>query len=327
MDTGAPVSDSRSLNTTESAKAKLTVIIPVYYNAESMPLLEDRLRWLEQGLIERGMQLEVIAVNDGSGDESLQVLLAMKQRLPWLKVISLSRNFGAVAASKAGLRYVTGDCFTIVAADLQDPVEQVLCMVDHWRQGHPFVISYRKTRQDPASTRAFAWLYYKIVRWLVVRDYPLGGFDLMLMDRVMLPHMASSARNTNPNMYAFWLGFSPVRLPYERQARLHGKSRWTFRKKLNFFIDTVSGFSVAPIRLLSFFGLVIAVLAVLYGLNIVIQAALGNANVQGFPTIVALIAFFSGTILVMLGVIGEYIWRIFDLVSMKPESVIERTWL
>jgi hypothetical protein len=128
-------------------------------------------------------------------------------------------------------------------------------------------------------------------------------------------------------MYAFWLGIPPVVVPYERRARKHGKSRWTFHKKVNFMIDTISGFSVAPIRILSGFGMGTALLSFMYGLNMVLQAALGATPVQGFPTIVTLMAFFSGLILVMLGVIGEYIWRIFDNVSGKPESVVERTWL
>ncbi len=304
----------------------LSVIIPVYWNAASLPRLEEELEWLRGELDARGMGMEAIAVNDGSGDDSLAGLLAIRARRPWLRVVSLSRNFGAVAASKTGLRYVRGDCFIIVAADLQDPLSQVLAMVDEWRGGARFVISRRVARGDPPSTRALAWLYYRAVRWLVVPDYPEGGFDLMLMDRIMLPFMAESARSTNPNMYAFWLGFSPVILPYERRAREHGKSRWTFRKKLNFMIDTISGFSVAPIRLLSGFGLAVALAAFAYGANIVVQAALGNMEVQGFPTIVALIAFFSGLVLVMLGVIGEYVWRIFDNVSRKPESVVEREW-
>jgi dolichol-phosphate mannosyltransferase len=253
--------------------------------------------------------------------------LAIRQRRPWLKVVSLARNFGAVAASKTGLQYVTGDCFIIVAADLQDPLETVLEMVDHWRAGSRFTIATRAAREDPATTRLFAWLYYKIVRWLVVRNYPRGGFDLMLTDKLLLPYMARSGRNTNPNMYAIWLGVPPLVVPYQRRARQHGKSRWTFSKKLNFMIDTVSGFSVAPIRILSGFGMAVALLAFAYGVNIVVQTALGNTTVQGFPTIVALIAFFSGLILIMLGVIGEYIWRIFDNVSGKPETVVERTWL
>jgi dolichol-phosphate mannosyltransferase len=306
---------------------RLSVVIPVYWNEGSLPALEDGLVWLEARLAERGMTLEVIAVNDGSGDASLEGLLAIRERQTWLKVISLARNFGAVAASKTGLRHVTGDCFIIVAADLQDPLETVLEMVDHWRAGSRFTIATRTVRGDPASTRFFAWLYYKAVNWLVVKNYPRGGFDLMLMDKLLLPYMAGSGRNTNPNMYAVWLGLPAVTVPYERRVRLHGKSRWTFRKKVNFMIDTISGFSVKPIRVLSGFGMAVALLAFLYGVNIVVQTVLGNSGVQGFPTIVALIAFFSGLILVMLGVIGEYIWRIFDHVSGKPESVIEQAWL
>jgi polyisoprenyl-phosphate glycosyltransferase len=307
--------------------ATLSVVIPVYWNEGSLPALEEGLLWLEVRLAERRMALEVIAVDDGSGDGSLAGLLAIRERRPWFKVVSLARNFGAVAASKTGLQYVTGDCFVIVAADLQDPLETVLDMVDHWRAGTQFTIATRAAREDPAATRLFAWLYYQVVRWLVVKNYPRGGFDLMLMDKLLLPYMARSGRNTNPNMYAIWLGVPPVAVPYQRRARQHGKSRWTFRKKLNFMIDTVSGFSVTPIRILSGFGMAVALLAFAYGVNIVVQTALGNTTVQGFPTIVALIAFFSGLILVMLGVIGEYVWRIFDNVSGKPETVVERTWL
>lgn len=290
-------------------------------------MLDDRLAWLEQRLAERSMTIEVIAVDDGSGDASLQALLEVRKRRSWLKVISLACNFGAVAASKTGLRFVTGDCFIVVAADLQDPLETVLEMVDEWRAGSRFTIATRATRADPPSTRLFAWLYYRAVRLLVTSRYPRGGFDLMLMDKLLLPHMISTSRNTNPSMYGFWIGIPPVVIPYERPARVHGKSRWTFQKKLNFMIDSISGFSVTPIRLLSGFGVVVAFLSFLYGLNIIVQAMLGNSVVQGFPTIVVLVSFFSGLILIMLGVIGEYIWRIFDNVSGKPESIVERTWL
>jgi dolichol-phosphate mannosyltransferase len=305
----------------------LSVVIPVYWNEPSLPALEKGLLWLEARLAERDMGLEVIAVNDGSGDGSLDGLLAIRSRRPWLKVVSLARNFGAVAASKTGLRYVSGDCFIIVAADLQDPLETVLDMVDHWRDGSRFTIARRIAREDPPSTRFFAWIYYQVIRLLVVRHYPRGGFDLMLMDRFLLPYMAGSGRNTNPNMFAIWLGVPPAVVPYRRRAREHGRSRWTFRKKLNFLIDTVSGFSVTPIRILSGFGMLVALLAFAYGINIVVQTLLGSSSAQGFPTVVTLIAFFSGLILVMLGVIGEYVWRIFDNVSGKPESVVERTWL
>jgi polyisoprenyl-phosphate glycosyltransferase len=310
-----------------TTRQTLSVVIPVYWNEDSIPFLGEKLAEFELSLQALDLALEVIFIDDGSGDNSLMRLLELRDSRPGVKVLSLSRNFGATAASKTGFRFVTGDCFVTVAADLQDPLEQVFEMAKHWRAGHRLVISRRESRDDPFLTKFFASLYYRLIRLLVVKDYPIGGFDLMLADRVLLPYLAGSGKHTNPTLYAFWLGFQPVILSYHRRAREHGTSRWTFGKKLNFMIDSISGFSVVPIRLISGFGMIVALLSFIYGLNLVIYAALGHATVQGFYTLATLIAFFSGLILVMLGVVGEYVWRIFDNVNAKPESVIANTWI
>ncbi len=306
---------------------RLSLVIPVYFNADSLPVLFGELKVLEQKLRDRGISLELIFVNDGSGDASLEQLLKIKAERPSTKVINLSRNFGSVAASKTGFKFVTGDVFGILSADLQDPPQQILQMIDHWIRGHKFVISVRATRDDPLLTRLFARLYYAIVRLLVVEGYPSGGYDLMLMDKTMLPYMTSSTKHTNPALYAFWLGFNPVELHYDRRKREHGRSRFTLRKKLRFFVDTVSGFSATPIRLMSVFGIAVAILSFLYGADIVISALLGYVDVRGYATLVALISFFSGLILFMLGVLGEYLWRIFASVNNIPEAVIDETFL
>jgi dolichol-phosphate mannosyltransferase len=299
----------------------------VYYNSGSLPELAVQLGALEERLAERGVGLELIFVNDGSGDDSLTGLLAIKRSRPHTKVISLARNFGAVAASKTGLSYVTGDAFMFLAADLQDPPEQAVPMVDHWLGGSKFVVSARATRRDPLTSVLWAWLYYRLVEWFVLPGYPRGGFDLMLMDRVMLPYIINSGKNTNPNVYAFWLGFTPVTLHYDRRERRHGTSRWTFGKKLKFFVDTICGFTVVPIRVMSIIGVVAAVLSLLYGAYIAVAALQGKVAVQGFATLVTLISFFSGLILMMLGTLGEYLWRVFDAVTNKPESVIDEVYL
>ena len=283
---------------------KLSLVIPVYFNANSLPVLFGELNILEQLLLDRGMGLELIFVNDGSGDASLEQLLKIKTERPATKVVSLSRNFGSVAATKTGLKFVTGDAFGVLAADLQDPPQQILQMIDHWIGGHKFVVSVRATRDDPPLTRLFARLYYAVVRLLVVEGYPSGGYDLMLMDKTMLPHLAGSTKHTNLALYAFWLGFKPVILYYGRRKRKHGRSRFTLRKKLRFFLDTISGFSATPIRLMSLFGIVVAILSFLYGTDIIIGALFGYVDVRGFATLVALISFFSGLILFMLGVLG-----------------------
>lgn len=305
----------------------LSLVIPVYFNAGSLPDLFKELAGLEQRLLEIGLGLELIFVNDGSGDNSLEELLKIKAQRPATKVVSLSRNFGATAACKTGCKFVTGDVFGVLAADLQDPPEQILRMAEQWLAGHKFVISTRATRGDPLLTRLLARFYYSIIHWLVVPGYPSRGFDLMLMDKIMLPHVVGSTKHTNLPVYAMWLGFAPVVLNYDRGWRKHGRSRFTFGKRLKFFVDSISGFSARPIRLMSVFGISVAMLSFLYGAYIVVNALLGNVDIKGFATLVALISFFSGLILFMLGVLGEYLWRVFASVNNMPEAVIEDTFL
>lgn len=305
----------------------LSVVIPVYYNADSLKELGEELQVFERQLNARSVALELIFVNDGSGDNSLEKLLEIKRGRPGTKIVSFSRNFGAVAASKRGLSYVTGDAFAILAADLQDPPSQLLAMAEEWLGGSKFVVSARRSRRDPIGSLVWTWIYYRLVEWFVLPSYPRGGFDLMLMDRVMLPYMINSAKNTNPNVYAYWLGFKAVILPYDRLERRHGTSKWTFSKKVKFFLDTICGFTVVPIRFMSLVGIAAAALGCAYGIDIALAAILGRVPVQGFATVAALISFFAGLILLMLGTLGEYLWRVFDIVGNKPESVIDETFL
>lgn len=313
---------------TNSSSGKiLSIVIPVFYNQASLPLLFEDLKEFEAQLAERRLKLELIFVDDGSGDASLAELMKIKQARPATKIIKLARNFGSVAASKTGFRFISGDCFCILASDRQDPVAKVLEMVDCWLAGEKFVVCARESREDPLATRFFAAIYYIAIRWLVAADYPLGGFDLMLLDRVLLAHMIESGKDTHPNLYAYWLGITPKVLRYHREKRTEGRSRWTFRKKVKLFVDTITGFSVMPLRLISVFGLGAATVSFIYGLYIFINGLLGNVGVPGFTTIIVLLTFFSGLILVMLGIIGEYLWRVFDATQKKPESVIDETFL
>jgi glycosyltransferase involved in cell wall biosynthesis len=305
----------------------LSVVVPVYYNVESLPLLFGELGRFEGKLGELGMKLELIFVDDGSGDGSFEALMQFRQQRLGTKVIKLSRNFGAPAAVKAAMRFVTGDCFLFIAADLQDPVDQGLLMVEHWLAGEKFVISARTSRDDPATTRFFAALYYQLIKVTLVDNYPRGGIGLMLLDKAMLSFLVDSAQNINPNLYAFWLGFHPKILTYERAKRLHGRSRWTFWRKFRYFIDTFTGFSLVPIRAMSVLGLLMALLSFGYSVTVFFSALKGTVAVTGFAALAILTSFLGGCILFMLGVIGEYLWRIFVQVSGRPESVIEEQHL
>lgn len=305
---------------------KISIVVPVYFNAPSLPQLHDELCSIETELAKRDISIELIFVDDGSKDNSLEQLLLIKKQRPEAKIIKLTRNFGAVHASKTGFRFVSGDCFMVLAADLQDPPTLVLEMIDHWLVGSKFVICERYSRDDPFVSKLFARVYYVLLRTLVLPDYPRGGYDLALMDKVMLPYLLNSSKSIFTPLLAYWLGFEPKVIQYHRRSRLHGKSRWTFAKKFRAFLDVMLGFSITPIRTISAIGVVVSVLSVSYGLIVVINALLGKTTVPGFATVIALITFLLGLIIVMLGVIGEYLWRIFDETNKRPETVIDEIY-
>jgi len=262
-------------------------------------------------------------VDDGSRDQSWDQLQRIKAARPATKLIKLTRNFGAVHASKCGLQFVSGDCFLILAADLQDPPELIPQLVGRWRQGSKFVICARISREDPPVSKFLAALYYWLLRLLVVRDYPKGGFDMALMDRVMLSPLQASSKSLYTPLLAYWLGFRPDIIHYHRAPRLHGRSRWTIRKKIKAFLDVMLGFSVTPIRIISGFGAIISICSFAYGILVAVNALAGRIPVPGFASLVTLITFLLGLIIVMLGIIGEYLWRIFEETNKRPEFVIE----
>jgi polyisoprenyl-phosphate glycosyltransferase len=305
---------------------KLSVVIPVYYNEASLSLLFVELGRIERLLGARSIGLELIFVDDGSGDNSFQELMKIKAQRPETRVIKLARNFGAIHAVKTGLQYVTGDCFTMLAADLQDPPELLLNMADKWLDGSKFVICVRESREDPPVSKMFARLYYHILRLAVTKDYPAGGFDLALMDSLLLPYLQQSGKNINISLFAYWLGFKPEVIYYRRREREHGKSRWTFSKKFTYLLDSILGFSVVPIRMISLTGFVVALLSFIYGMVLIINASINHAIVPGFTTIATLISFLLGLVIIMLGIIGEYLWRIFDEVNKRPEYVIHEVY-
>ncbi len=305
------------------SQATLSIVVPVFWNEASLPHLFAELQMIEVELGRRDYRLELIMVDDGSGDRSLVEMLKIKEQRPATKVVKLTRNFGAVHAAKIGFGFVTGDCFMVLAADLQDPPELILQMLKEREAGTKFILCTRIAREDPIITRVFSAVYYWLLRLFVVPGYPRGGFDLALMDRVFLPYLAQSGKNINPPLFAYWLGFQPHILHYHRRQRKYGKSRWSFAKKLKHFLDSMLGFSILPIRMISLLGMFVSFLSFVYGFVILINTLRGQADVRGFATIVALLSFLLGMVIVMLGIIGEYLWRIFDETNKRPEAVID----
>jgi polyisoprenyl-phosphate glycosyltransferase len=306
--------------------AKISVMTPVYFNEESIEPLFVELSKVEQALAEKGHTLELIFVDDGSGDNSLRELLKIKRQREATRVIKLTRNFGAMNASRLGYQFVTGDCVVGLAADLQDPPELILQMVEKWLAGAKFVLCARTHRNDPLTTRWSSAFYYWLLRLFVVDDYPKRGFDLCLMDKAMLSHIQSAGKHINLPLLEYWLGFKPEIIYYERRERQHGKSRWSFAKKLKVSFDSILGFSIVPIRLISLVGFFVSLMSFGYGFLVLVTTLLGRKEVPGFATIVALVSFLLGLVIVMLGIIGEYLWRVYDETNHRPGAVIDEIY-
>jgi len=304
---------------------KISIITPVYYNAESLPLHVEAVRDQRDILKQRfNLDLELIYVNDGSKDNSLEVLKKIKSSYPeWVSVINLSRNFGSLRAIKAGFNHATGDCATYLSADLQDPASLIVEMAEKWLDGSNYVICIRENRKDPLSSVLFANLFYLLTRQMISSSYPKGGFDMFLLGSDHLDYIRKCGKNYNIMLFSHWLGLEPAKIYYTRRERMHGKSRWTFRKKFNLVIDSFLGFSTAPVKIASVLGIGTSILSFLYGLYTLVLAIMGGIPVPGYASIICLISFLLGLVVLILGIIAEYLARVYDEVTNKPEYIIE----
>lgn len=307
-----------------STAPRLSIVVPVYFNEENLPGTIPALAAVGRSIA--GEEFELVFVDDGSRDRSLDVLIEhQRQAVHHLRIVKLTRNFGSMAALQAGLAAARGAAVGLIAADLQDPPELFGEMHAQWRQGAKCVYAVRAQREEGWFTTLFARTHYALLRRYALPGYPAGGFDFCLLDRQVVNELVRmNEKNTHLMHLIFWLGYPAVWIPYTRRARRHGRSRWTLAKKLKLFADSFVAFSFAPIRAVTIVGFVLALLAGLYGAFQVYFYFAHGTPVQGFTTIVTLLALTSGIQMMMLGVIGEYLWRTLDAARTRPNYVVER---
>ncbi|WP_339798947.1 glycosyltransferase family 2 protein [Paenibacillus sp. FSL R5-0744] len=304
---------------------KFSIVVPVYYNELNLPYTIPRLKELQQLLPD--FELEFVFVDDGSKDSSLSILLEEREKDQRIKVVKLSRNFGSMSAIQAGLLQATGDCVGIIAADLQDPPELFVEMIDKWKHGKKVVLATRSDREESLSQKTFSNTYYFLLEKLALKGYPKGGFDFVLIDKQVVKELTHiEEKNTSVMSLIYWLGHDQEQIPYVRQQRKLGKSRWTLSKKIKLFVDSFVSFSYTPIRFMSIIGFITAVLSFFYGIFVVIGTLFGFIELQGWTTIIALITFLLGIIMIMLGIIGEYMWRILDESRKRPPYIIDEVY-
>ena len=308
------------------ARKTITIVVPVYFNEFNLPDTIPQLRALRSGMHE--YDLELVFVDDGSGDRSLSILLEYQRQYPEeIKVVKLTRNFGSMAAIQAGFTVARGDCVGMISADLQDPPELFLDMLQHWEQGTKAIFAVREDRHDHIIPKFFSNSYYALIRKFALHEYPNGGFDFLLVDRQVIDEINRiQEKNTNLMTLIYWLGYQPVMLPYIRRERTKGTSRWTFAKKIKLFIDTFVAFSFFPIRILSVLGLLVAMVSFAYGAFVLFYWSTFGIEVKGWVPIIVVLSFASGIQMSMLGVLGEYLWRTLDEVRRRPHFVIDEIY-
>lgn len=302
--------------------SKLSIVIPVYYNQDNLgPLYQDI---KEKVLDTAPFECEVVMVDDGSGDDSWNVMQKLAQQDERIRPIKLSRNFGSHAAILCGLAHSTGDCAVVKAADLQEPTEMVLEMYESWKRGNNVVLAVRQDREESFGQKLFANLYYWMVRKAALPQMPKGGFDTFLLDRKVIEVLERmDERNSAITGQILWSGFKTDQIYYTRRAREIGKSRWTLKKKVRLVADTLFSFSNLPITIVTTVGGVSFVGSLLWAFVVFVCRLLGKITVSGFTTLFIFQLFSFGVIMMTLGLLGGYLWRTFDASRGRPVYIIE----
>ncbi|MCR4806116.1 MAG: glycosyltransferase family 2 protein [Lachnospiraceae bacterium] len=301
--------------------SKISIVVPVYYNSDTLMLLYEDMK---EKILGKLGDYEIVFVDDGSGDDSWDVMNKIRDMDENVKCVRLSRNFGEHAAILAGLHVCTGDCAVTKQADLQEDSELILEMYDSWKRGNKVVIAVRAQRDDSAVKKFFANMYYSIVRKCIDKNMPEGGFDCYLLDRQVIGVIEMlDEKNSALTLQVLWVGFKSEKIYFHRKDREIGESRWTLAKKIKLVMDSMMSFSYFPIKLMSAVGGICAIISFFWIIEVILERLLIGTPIDGWASLMCLILFSTGTILLMLGILGEYLWRTFDASRNRPPFIID----
>ena len=306
-----------------SNPVEISIVVPCFNEAQSLPLLWQRLSSVMESL---SVEWEAVFVNDGSSDDTLAVLQGLAPGAAHIRIVDFSRNFGKEAAITAGLDNAQGAAVIVMDADLQHPPEVILQMVEWWRGGAEVVLCKRHSRDTDSALRTWCSnLFYKMASGLFEVNIPKDVGDFRLMDRVVVDALGRLRENQRfmKGLFA-WVGFRTEILDFEVAQREHGTSSFNLWKLLNFAVDGITSFTTVPLRLWFYIGSVLSFLSLIYGFFIVVSAAVFGSSVPGYPSIIALVAFMGGIQLIGIGVLGEYIGRTYREVKFRPIYVVRK---
>jgi dolichol-phosphate mannosyltransferase len=303
-----------------AARPELSVVIPVFNEQENLPTLLARLTAVLRTI---GLPYELIFVDDGSRDASVDLLHRFAGEDPRIRVVELARNFGHQVAISAGLDHARGMGVIVMDADLQDPPEVLPQFVAKWREGHDVVYAIREQRKEHFLKRAAYNAFYRLLQRVAQIEIPLDAGDFCIMDRRVVDLLnGMPERNRFVRGIRSWVGLNQVGLAYERQARHAGQPKYTFTRLIYLALDGLVSFSFLPLRVITVIGFIVSVISILLAIAYTIQKLTIGLSPPGFATLTVAIFFLSGIQLITIGVIGEYVGRIFDEVKRRPLYVV-----
>ena len=300
----------------------VSVVVPVFNESEVIEAFSSRATQALSAI--RGCDYEIIFVDDGSRDDSYSQLQALAARDPHVRVIKFSRNFGHQIAITAGIDHARGDCVAVIDSDLQDPPEVIAQMVDKWREGYDVVYGLRADRAGESRFKlATAALFYRILNRIAKINIPVDVGDFRLMSRRATDQLRQlREKDRFVRGLVSWIGFRQTGVPYHRDKRYAGETKYPFSKMVKFAFDGITAFSTVPLKLATWLGYFASAFAFLYLISVFIQKALG-ITVQGWATVMVAMLFLGGVQLICLGIIGEYLGRVFNELKPRPMYVIE----
>jgi polyisoprenyl-phosphate glycosyltransferase len=302
---------------------ELSIVIPVYNEEAVLPALIGRLRAFTARLTP--LVTEVILVDDHSSDQSIELLKDACRDDSRFRYARLAKNTGSHVATLAGLALARGECSVFLAADLQDPPELILQMLDLWRAGHHVVWAVREERQGISRTDLFmANTFYRLLNFLGEVNLPPRGSDFALLDRKVVDALLKSA-GSNPSIGGeiARLGFSSAQITYTKEKRAAGESKWTLKRKLKAFADAFVSFSYAPLRAMSYLGMLFSLLGFAYALVVICLRLMTRTPVQGWASLIVVVLVLGGVQMMMLGILGEYLWRTLEAARQRPIYFLE----
>lgn len=313
------------MTTTDAARPALSVVIPIWNEEQVIPVLYQR---IVEVMSQAGASWELICVNDGSQDRSLELLLALHAQDPRVKVIDFSRNFGHQIAITAGADFAEGDAVIVMDADLQDPPETVLRMIEKWREGYEVVFAVRTKREGETLFKLWtAKLFYRLLQRIADVDIPLDAGDFRLMDRrVVLAMRRLREKHRFMRGLSSWVGFKQLGIEYERAERYAGETKYPLRKMLRLAMNAITSFSFLPLHLATYMGFMLAGLSLLGIIVTIILRLSGNSAFFGQATTLVSVLFLGGIQLIFLGIIGEYLGRIYDEVKDRPLYLVSHAY-